>query len=70
MTHQNNSSIRFLAGDDQPVSFAELFFELVFVFCVTQVVHLLEYSFDLVHIGRAILFFWLIWWAWTHSSPA
>jgi low temperature requirement protein LtrA len=60
----------FLAGEDQPVSFAELFFDLVFVFCVTQVVHLLDNSFDLLHIGRAILVFWLVWWAWTQFTWA
>ena len=44
-----------LAPEDQAVSFAELFFDLVFVFSVTQVVHLLHGAFDWVHVGRAIL---------------
>ncbi len=59
-----------MAGADQPVSFAELFFDLVFVFAITQVVHLIHGSFDLVHVGRAILVFWLVWWAWTQFSWA
>ena len=59
-----------LAGADQPVSFAELFFDLVFVFAITQVVHLIHGSFDLVHVSRAILVFWLVWWAWTQFSWA
>ncbi|HEY3385799.1 MAG TPA: low temperature requirement protein A [Saprospiraceae bacterium] len=59
-----------LTAEDQPVSFAELFFDLVFVFCVTQVVHLLDHAFDWVHLGRAILVFWLVWWAWTQFTWA
>ena len=59
-----------LAPDDQAVSFAELFFDLVFVFSVTQVVHLLHGAFDWVHVGRAILVFWLVWWTWTQFTWA
>ncbi len=59
-----------LAPHDQPVSFAELFFDLVFVFSVTQVVHLLHGAFDWLHAGRAILVFWLVWWAWTQFTWA
>jgi low temperature requirement protein LtrA len=59
-----------LANRDQPVSFAELFFDLVFVFAITQVVHLIHGSFDLVHIARAVLVFWMVWWAWTQYSWA
>jgi low temperature requirement protein LtrA len=70
MKAQTSTIKSFLAGEDQPVSFAELFFDLVFVFCVTQVVHLLDDSFDLLHIGRAILVFWLVWWAWTQFTWA
>ena len=55
---------------DQPVSFAELFFDLVFVFTITQVVHLFHGEFDWVHIGRAVLVFWLVWWAWTQFTWA
>ena len=59
-----------LADHDQSVSFAELFFDLVFVFAITQVVHLMHGYFDWVHVGRAILVFWLVWWAWTQFSWA
>ncbi len=65
---ESNKSV--LAPGDQAVSFAELFFDLVFVFCVTQVVHLLHGAFDLVHAGRALLIFWLVWWAWTQFTWA
>jgi low temperature requirement protein LtrA len=59
-----------LAEDDQAVSFAELFFDLVFVFSITQIVHLLHGAFDWVHVGRAVLVFWLVWWAWTQFTWA
>jgi low temperature requirement protein LtrA len=59
-----------LAGGDQPVSFAELFFDLVFVFAITQVVHLIHGKFDVVHVGQAVLVFWLVWWAWTQYTWA
>lgn len=65
---ESNKSV--LAPGDQAVSFAELFFDLVFVFCVTQVVHLLHGAFDLVHVGQALLIFWLVWWAWTQFTWA
>lgn len=70
MKSSNQGKQHILADADQAVSFAELFFDLVFVFCVTQVVHLLHGSFDWLHIGRAILVFWLIWWAWTQFTWA
>lgn len=59
-----------LAGEDQSVSFAELFFDLIFVFSITQVVHILDGHFDWVYVGRAILVFWLVWWAWTQFTWA
>ena len=59
-----------LTDSDQPVSFAELFFDLVFVYAITQVVHLLNHHFDFENIGRAILVFWLVWWAWTQFTWA
>jgi len=59
-----------LATSDQAVSFAELFFDLVFVFAITQVVHLMHGAFDWVHVGRSVLVFWLVWWAWTQFTWA
>lgn len=59
-----------VSPDDQKVTFVELFFDLVFVFCVTQVVGLLHDGLDGVHIGQAVLVFWLVWWAWTQFTWA
>lgn len=55
---------------DQKVTWIELFFDLVFVFSVTQVVAVLHDGIDLVHIGRGVLVFWLVWWAWTQFTWA
>jgi low temperature requirement protein LtrA len=52
------------------VTFVELFFDLVFVFCVTQVVTLLHGHMDAKSAGSALLVFWLIWWAWTQFTWA
>jgi low temperature requirement protein LtrA len=56
--------------DDQRVTFVELFFDLVFVFCVTQVAHLLHGHIDARSAGSSLLVFWLVWWAWTQFTWA
>jgi low temperature requirement protein LtrA len=56
--------------DDQKVTFVELFFDLVFVFCVTQVVTLLHGHIDARSAASALLVFWLVWWAWTQFTWA
>ena len=55
---------------DQRVTFVELFFDLVFVFCVTQAVTLLHGHLDAKSAGSALLVFWLVWWAWTQFTWA
>jgi low temperature requirement protein LtrA len=55
---------------DQRVTFVELFFDLVFVFCVTQVVRLLHDGVTWQSVGEAILVFWMVWWAWTQFTWA
>jgi low temperature requirement protein LtrA len=59
-----------VSPDDQKVTFVELFFDLVFVYCVTQVVTLLHGHADWRSAGSALLVFWLIWWAWTQFTWA
>jgi low temperature requirement protein LtrA len=59
-----------VSPDDQKVTFVELFFDLVFVFCITQVVTLLHGHVDLRSAGSALLVFWLVWWAWTQFTWA
>ena len=55
---------------DQRVTFVELFFDLVFVFCVTQVVSLLHDGVTWQTVGEVVLVFWLVWWGWTQFTWA
>ena len=59
-----------VSPDDQSVTFVELFFDLVFVFSVTQVVALLHHDLGWATAGKALLVFWLVWWAWTQFTWA
>src|ERR671919_3012206 len=52
----------------QSVTFVELFFDLVFVFAVTQVTALTAHDLTPAGIGRSLVVFWLIWWAWTQFT--
>jgi low temperature requirement protein LtrA len=56
--------------EDQKVTFVELFFDLVFVFCVTQVVSLLHDGVTWKAVGEVVLVFWLVWWGWTQFTWA
>jgi len=58
------------APKNQNVTFVELFFDLVFVFSVTQVVGLFHDGLNWIVVGQAILVFWLVWWAWTQFTWA
>ena len=52
------------------VTFVELFFDLVFVFAITQVSHFLLEHFSLVGIGQTILLLVAVWWVWIYTSWA
>ena len=64
------TGVPIVSPHDQKVTFIELFFDLVFVFCVTQVAALFHGHFDLPTAGGALLVFWLVWWAWTQYTWA
>jgi low temperature requirement protein LtrA len=63
---QRRGSIR--AADAQSVTFVELFFDLVFVFAVTQLTVLTAHDLTPDGILRSVLLGWLIWWAWTQFT--
>jgi len=63
-------AVKLTKPTDQSVTFVELFFDLVFVFSVTQVVTLLGHEISWQTAGQATLVFWLIWWAWTQFAWA
>ncbi len=64
------SAPSFASPEDQNVTFVELFFDLVFVFSVTQVVGLLHAGISAGTVAQGVLAFWLVWWAWTQFTWA
>ena len=66
MVDQLRGSIR--ADGGQAVAFVELFFDLVFVFAVTQITVLTAHDLTPDGILRSVLLGWLIWWAWTQFT--
>ncbi|MFP5343812.1 MAG: low temperature requirement protein A [Candidatus Limnocylindria bacterium] len=56
------------AAGPQSVTFVELFFDLVFVFAVTQITALTANHLTPDGVLRSVLLFWLIWWAWTQFT--
>ena len=59
-----------VSSEDQGATFVELFFDLVFVFAVTQVTHYAAHHLDVQGILRAVMVFWLIWWGWSQFTWA
>ena len=55
-------------NEEQGVTFVELFFDLVFVFAVTQVTSVLAHDLTGGGVVRATIVFWLVWWAWTQYT--
>ncbi|MEO6207434.1 MAG: low temperature requirement protein A [Candidatus Limnocylindrales bacterium] len=66
MTDQSRANMR--TTEPQSVTFVELFFDLVFVFAVTQLTVLTAHDLTPDGIVRSILLGWLIWWAWTQFT--
>jgi low temperature requirement protein LtrA len=60
-----------VTGDEPPekrVSWGELFFDLVFVFAVTQLSALLHHDHGWAGVGRAVLVFVPVYWAWVGTT--
>ena len=50
------------------VTYAELFFDLVFVFAVTQISHYLLTHFSPIGAVQTTLLFLAVWWVWVYTS--
>jgi len=50
------------------VGFAELFFDLVFVFAVTQLSHFLLHHFTPLGAAETVLLLMAVWWVWIYTS--
>jgi low temperature requirement protein LtrA len=59
-----------ISPHDQSVTFVELFFDLVFVFAITQIVGVLHHGLSGANLLGSVLIFWLVWWAWTQFTWA
>ena len=59
-----------VSPQDQRVTFVELFFDLVFVFAVTQLVKIVHHHPGFMGGGQAVLIFWMVWWGWTQFTWA
>ena len=56
------------SDEEQHASNLELFYDLVFVFAVTQVSHLLLHDLTWHGAGRALLVLLVVWWAWNYTT--
>jgi low temperature requirement protein LtrA len=56
------------AGEEQRATTLELFYDLVFVFAITQVSHLLLDDLTWSGAGRAVLVLLVVWWAWNYTT--
>src|SRR6201991_1548789 len=50
------------------VTYAELFFDLVFVFAVTQISHTLLHNFTPLGALQTTLLFLAVWWVWVYTT--
>jgi hypothetical protein len=55
-------------GVEQPITTVELFFDLVYVFAVTQLSHLILGDPTVAGIGRAAFLLLIVWWAWIYTT--
>ena len=52
-------------GIAQPTTTVELFFDLVYVFAVTQLSHHILRDLSVAGVARAAFLLLVVWWAWT-----
>ena len=52
----------------QSITFVELFFDLVYVFAVTQIAHVLIEHLSFAGVGRAAFLLLVVWWAWIYTT--
>jgi low temperature requirement protein LtrA len=55
-------------GVQQPTTTVELFFDLVYVFAITQLSHLILDDLTVAGAGRAAFLLLIVWWAWIYTT--
>lgn len=56
------------APEEKPVGFVELFFDLVFVFAITQLTQTLAADLTLLGAVQTTILFLAVWWTWLHTA--
>jgi len=56
------------AGATQPTTTVELFFDLVYVFAVTQLSHQILGDLSVAGVARAAFLLLIVWWAWIYTT--
>jgi low temperature requirement protein LtrA len=59
---------RQVAAEEQRATSLELFYDLVFVFAITQVSHLLLEHLTWAGAGQALLVLLVVWWSWNYTT--
>jgi low temperature requirement protein LtrA len=68
MAHALRASLRRDAGVEQRATTLELFYDLVFVFAITQVSHLLLAHLNWEGVGQSALVLLVVWWSWNYTT--
>lgn len=68
MASVSRPSLRREAGVEQHATTLELFYDLVFVFAITQVSHLLLNDVSWTGAGKAALILLVVWWSWNYTT--
>ncbi|MFG1465433.1 low temperature requirement protein A [Xanthobacter sp. DSM 24535] len=68
MSWNTRTILRETKGEHHRVTFAELFFDLVFVFAVTQLSHTLLHHLDPMGALQVVFLFLAVWWAWIDTA--
>jgi low temperature requirement protein LtrA len=55
-------------GREQPITTVELFFDLVYVFAVTQCSQMILGDLTVTEVGRAAFLLLTVWWAWIYTT--
>ena len=59
---------RRIEGEGQRATTLELFYDLVFVFAITQVSHLLLEHLTWAGVGQSLLVLLVVWWSWNYTT--
>lgn len=61
---------RRVQGEEQRATTLELFYDLVFVFAITQVSHLLLDHLDWAGVAQSLVVLLVVWWSWNYTTWA